>query len=330
MNALDGYQGVRVAVLGASGFIGRWVVRLLGERKADLDLVVQDLAIAEEVFKDYQIQGRVHELELADFPAVREFISAIRPRILFNLAGYGVRKAERDENVAFQINARLVGFLCEAMEKVRDRNWPGRDLVHVGSALEYGQMGGDLAEDSIPNPLTLYGRSKLEGTILLKHRCRGLGVRGLTARLFMVYGPGEHPGRLLPSLLDTARTGIPLKLTSGVQKRDFTYVEDVAEGLLRLGLTEAEPGEVVNLATGKLTSVRQFVKIAAKEMMIPLENLIFDAIPTEWPEMEHLPVSIDRLRRLAAWVPGTDVAEGIRKTLSFEDEISLTNARQDA
>ena len=81
-------------------------------------------------------------------------------------------------------------------------------------------------------------------------------MRAVTARLFTVYGPGEHCGRLLPSLIEAARAEKPLELTAGTQLRDLTYVEDVAEGLLRLGLAQAEPGSVVNLATGHLTMVR--------------------------------------------------------------------------
>jgi nucleoside-diphosphate-sugar epimerase len=331
MNNQAGYQGVRVAVLGASGFIGRWVARLLNREGADLDLVVEEMGLAERVFETYRIQGRVYELDLAVFPAVREFLSDIKPKIVFNLAGYGVNKSERDEETAYHINGRLVGFLCESISGLRDQNWSGQDIVHVGSALEYGQIGGNLSEDSVPNPTTLYGKSKLEGTTLLTRYCRANGIKGLTARLFTVYGPGEHSGRLLPGLLETARSKRPLKLTSGVQIRDFTYVEDVAEGLLRIGLTAtAAPGDVINLATGKLTSVRQFVHIAAEIMAIPLENLLFGAIPTEWEEMDHEPVSLDRLRALTAWVPETSVAGGIRKTLIFEEEATQKKIQRDA
>ncbi|NIP76477.1 MAG: NAD-dependent epimerase/dehydratase family protein, partial [Xanthomonadales bacterium] len=75
-----------------------------------------------------------------------------------------------------------------------------------------------MAEDSVPNPTTLYGRSKLAGTLQFRRACQRTGLRGLTARLFTVYGPGEHPGRLLPSLIEAAETDEPLELTAGLQK----------------------------------------------------------------------------------------------------------------
>jgi UDP-glucose 4-epimerase len=100
-----------------------------------------------------------------------------------------------------------------------------------------------------------------------------------------------------------------------MQKRDFTYVEDAAEGLLRLGVSQAEPGIVVNLATGKLTCVREFIEIAARVMGIPQENLRFGEVPTRVEEMSHEPVTVERLKRTTGFVPPTGIEEGIRRTL---------------
>ncbi len=122
----------------------------------------------------------------------------------------------------------------------------------------------------------------------------------------------------MPSLLQTAKTGKPLQLTPGIQLRDFTFIGDVAEGLLRLGLAKAKPGVIVNLATGVLTSVRSFVETAAEILEIPKENLEFGVIPTRTEEMHHEPVSLHRLRRLIGWIPPTEIEEGVRKTLDFQ------------
>src|SRR5437660_7684598 len=104
-----------------------------------------------------------------------------------------------------------------------------------------------------------------------------------------------------------------------MQRRDFTYVEDVAEGLLRLGLATDPNCRIVNLATGRLTTVWDFVRIAAEILEIPDENLRFGAISPGAHEMEHEPVTLDRLRQLASWIPPTQIRDGVRKTL----EISL-------
>jgi nucleoside-diphosphate-sugar epimerase len=314
----NGYTGIPVAILGASGFIGRWVARALCARGAHVALVVRNRTVAQKVFFKYGIRGNVYEVDLMDPKAVRKLFEKIKPCIVFNLAGYGVDRSEQDETIAYQINAHLVKTISKIMADLRRREWLGQDIIHVGSAFEYGVGSSNLSEDSIPKPTTLYGMTKLAGTEFLKSYCQTHGIKGLTARLFTVYGSGEHDGRLLPSLLDAASRGISLQMTSGEQQRDFTYVEDVAEGLLRLGVVQL-PGKIVNLATGHLTSVRNFAETAARVLAIPEDRLLFGSIPHHYQEMKHSNVELNGLQQLIAWVPQTAIEEGIRKTFDFEN-----------
>ncbi len=279
--------------------------------------MVRDVEVAKQVFSRYEINGEIVRADLQQLVSVGEIITKIRPDVVFNLAGYGVDRLERDDATAYRINTDLIEVICRAMAGTKN-SWKYQQLVHAGSALEYGAISGNLAEDSICNPTTLYGKSKLMGTSLLSQHCRKLGVKGITARLFTVYGPGEHEGRLLPSLLQASSNDQPLPLTLGTQKRDFTYVEDVAEGLVRLSTAESQPGEVVNLATGRLATVRGFVGTAATILNIPEDKLQFGAIQTRSEEMQHDPVSVDRLRRLVDWTPTIEIAEGIQRAKSFE------------
>ncbi len=317
-----GYRSASTLVLGATGFIGRWVARELVQQGARVSVIVRDKNRAEEIFATYNFSVEVFELSLQDTSRFREVFRLVKPSATFNLAGYGVDPSERDESTAFQINAEFVKTLCDEAAKTRDSDWPGLHIVHVGSALEYGVVGGDLREDTTPNPTTLYGQSKLEGTRNLSRCCAESDLRGITARLFTVYGPGEHDGRLLPSLLSTAKSRKRLPLTAGLQKRDFTFVEDVAQGLLRLGLSTANPGEIVNLATGRLATVRSFVDTAAEILHIPADRLDLGAIPTRIEEMEHAEVSVERLLALTGWVPTIPIGDGIQRTVDLTNSLA--------
>lgn len=318
------YAGVKVVVLGAGGFLGRWVARLLCASGAQLCLVVRDAASAQAIFAQYAIQGEVHVQDLRDTMQLQQIYQRFRPTITFNLAGYGVDQSERDETLAYQINAELILSICQAIATVRDSQWGGQDLVHVGSGLEYGPIGGNLAESSMPCPNSLYGRSKLAGTLALAQCCQQQQIKGLTARVFTVYGPGEPATRLLPSLQKTLQTGEPVLMTAGLHQRDFSYVEDVAEGLLRLGLVRAQPGEIVNFATGRLMTIREFALTAAEVLGIPHEKLAFGALPTRPEEMAHEPVSLQRLQALIGWTPPTTIAQGVQKAQRMEQQLSLT------
>jgi nucleoside-diphosphate-sugar epimerase len=311
--SLATYDGICVAVLGATGFIGGWIARSAAGHGARVLLIARDAQRVETMARTLPGAGAA-ALDAGDDTALRTVLDATRPAVVFNAIGYGVDRNERDDDVAQRINTRFPGMLADAVASTRDRAWRGAALVHLGSALEYGRAAGDLQEDTEPRPDTLYGRTKLEGTRALAARSRVLDLASVTARLFTVYGAGEHEGRLLPALLACARDGTPVDLTAGEQLRDFTYAGDIAEGVLRLGLARVAPGEVVNLATGRLTSVRTFAESAARVLDLAPAQLRFGALPARAEEMQHEPVSIERLRRHTGWTPETDIATGIRRT----------------
>jgi nucleoside-diphosphate-sugar epimerase len=308
------YRGVRAVVLGASGFIGAWTARALHRCGAAVTLVGRDarrIAAVREAIGP-AIQTFIGDLGDPDGP--HRVIDATRPSVVFNLAGYGVDRSERDVELMEALNVRMVERLCARLARQRDSGWGGVRLVHTGSALEYGRREGPLSESLLVDPMTDYGRTKLEGTRMVESCCAATALRAVVARLFTVYGRGEHPDRLLPSLMRTAQTGRPLELTSGRQRRNFTYAEDVAEGLLRLAVSEVNPCTVVNLATGHMSPVRTFAETAADVLGIDRRLLVFGALPDRDDEMWHGEVDVTRLRALTSWVPATTTADGIRQT----------------
>lgn len=299
---------MRALVLGASGFLGRWIARVLAEEGAELFVAARDPLALSAVQRTYDFAGEAHPLDLDD---VAGLLAHARPDVIFNAVGYGVARAEREEAEARRVNADFVERLARAVT-------PEQVLIHAGSALEYGVIGGDLNEASTPAPTTLYGRTKLEGTERLRAIAADRGLRALTARLFTIYGPGEHEGRLLPTLLAAAESDQPLDFTAGEQRRDFTYVEEAARASIALARTDGvRPGDVVNVATGRLTSVREFIESAVRVLSIPSGRVRLGALPARPEEMSHDDVSISYLRALIGWTPELTPEEGIRRTVRF-------------
>ncbi len=308
------YRGRRALVLGSAGFVGRWVARLLTAAGAQLTLVVRNQSFATPIFRRYSIKGRLLHADLAEPADVARAVRASRPWVTFNLAGYGVDPLERDESTAFALNRDLVSHLCDALPSRES----GTTLVHVGSALEYGRAQGDLHEDTPAQPDTIYGISKLAGTRALATARASGAVNGLTARLFMVYGPGEHPTRLLPTILAARKGTGRIALTEGHQMRDFSHVADVARAVLLLGLEARHAPPIVNVARGHLTPVRDFVSTAARVAGIAPNRLGFGDLPGRTEEMAHAPVNVERLRTLTGgWAPDTSIEDGVRSTIDF-------------
>ena len=202
---VEGYRGVRALVLGASGFIGARVARALERAGADVVRAARPGSLAEG-------PGVVAH-DLAEPESCEPLLDRVRPRVTFNLAGYGVDPGERgtgDEHAELgrRLNDELVEELCYAVADHLDETWQGQHLVHAGSALEFGAVSGDLSDPWHCRPTTDYGRSKLRGSEHVVAAVQRNELRGLSARLFTVYGPASTPaGCSRPCSRRGVRTG---------------------------------------------------------------------------------------------------------------------------
>lgn len=306
------YRGVPVLLTGATGFIGGRLWRYLSDAGADLTVAARSEAKLDRAAAEQRLGGRRVAADLADEEAVCELVAGSGPAIIFNAAGYGVAPTERDPEVNKRINADLPAGLATAIGR-GSGGWRGQRLVHIGSAFEYGSVAGEVTEETEAKPASPYAAMKLRGTRELAAAGEALAVRTVTARVCTVYGPGEHSHRLLPSLLRAGAAREPMRLTAGEQERDFTYVDDIAEGLLRIGALPQVP-PVLNLATGSPVRVRDFATVAYRIASGDVRQLDFGAMPYRDDEVWQGPVSVERLRGLAGWVPETSIEAGIRAT----------------
>jgi nucleoside-diphosphate-sugar epimerase len=292
----------------------------LTEAQATLVVAVRDPAAFSGIAARWRISADVRPFDALDAASIRRTIGDAQPGFVFNLIGYGVDRRETDPDVFERLNHDFVAQLALAVaHSVPTRSSSqGLRLVHVGSALEYGLFEGVAMENSDVQPHTLYGRTKLAGTVTLRDAARESGLNAVTARVFTVFGPGEQETRLLPTIRRAAADGTSVRLSAGTQRRDFCYVEDVAEGLLRLGLSMGAPGEVVNLATGRMTSVRDFAMAAARILGLPDDRLEFGAEPIRSDEMRISGVDVRRLVVRTGWIPSVGLDEGLRRAAAFE------------
>ncbi len=309
------YSGVRVALFGCTGFIGRWVAQRLVQEGADLSCFARSPDRSIKLLARYGVRVPVLPAQLERRHEIAQELRTFDPQVTFNLMAYGVNPADQNEDLATEVNALFPEWLGRTLAE-SDARWDGNRLVHVGTQYEYGAVE-EFHEDALPEPVTVYGESKLAGTEAVIEGCAETGLRAVVARVFNVFGPGEADHRLLPSLIRAAAEGQPLELTSGEQERDFCVVHDVAEGLLRLGAAPPLGGDPINLATGRLIRVKDFILAAAHQLQIDSHLLRFGARPDRPEEVLKPRVFVDRVRHLTGWLPETTVDEGIRRTVAF-------------
>ncbi len=307
----------RCLVLGVSGFLGRSVARELVSREAEVIVQVRSTT---RLPRDLAAAGlRAHEADLSERGSARALVQAVQPDLVFNLVGYGVAKNERAEAGYERLNVELVAELAEALRASPSAS--GVRLIHVGSALEFGRAATSLDEREPCMPDTAYGRSKLRATTLLDD-ARLDGLAALTARAFTVFGLGERPGRLVPTLIAARGSSERIPLSDGFQQRDWIYVEDAARALVELGLCDDEAvrthrppfdAPALNLASGRLHSVRAFVQLCAQHLGLEPQRLGFGDVPELAEELHHPEVPVARLQAALGWTPPPTPASGLAR-----------------
>lgn len=290
----------RVLVTGGAGFIGSALVRRLA--RAGDEVVVLDRPEA-DLFRLAPVADQVEVLpcDLFDsatwLPQVREFA----PERVFHFAWY----AEPGKYLTSPLNLdhlRCGIEFTRAILALRPRHF-----VIAGTCYEYRMAANDsddaapLHEDATPeHPDHLYSACKLALKQVALQLARDAGLPLTWARVFYLWGPYEHPKRLVPFLVNSLRAGKPVELRShGRQLRDFVHVDDVASGIDHAAHLP-QPG-VVNIGSGKAISVRDLA-YAIADIFDRRDLVSFAPDDTHLDEPMVVEASSDKLRSLG-WAP---------------------------
>ena len=241
---------MRALVTGAGGFVGGHLVERLVLDGWDVVATVRPGSASAGL--DPRVT--VVAVDLADPAATGEMASAADPHVAFLLAASrgAATPAERAATVA--VNAAGRGWLVDALG---DRC---RAVVGLGSSTEYGATTRPMDETAPLRPRGFFGATKAAGSLLVTATAAARNLRSAILRPFQIYGPGDHPGRLVPTALRAARTGEVLALTAPGMRRDWIHVDDVVEGCLRAAVADDLPaGQVLNLGTGRQTANEELV-----------------------------------------------------------------------
>jgi dTDP-6-deoxy-L-talose 4-dehydrogenase (NAD+) len=227
---------LKIAVTGATGFIGRHVVNELRTRGLEPTLLVR----------------RPGEFDLHE-PPVDLFERIGRPQTLIHLAWGGLPNYHSVHHFESEFPAQyrfLRGLVMSGLDS----------CVVAGTCLEYGMQTGELVEDACCAPTTAYGLAK-DALRRELQALRAVHPFGLTwARLFYTYGEGQAPTSLYALLCAAAQRGdATFDMSDGKQLRDFLPVQEVARSIVQLAVSTRDAG-VVNICSGKPTSVRDQVE----------------------------------------------------------------------
>ncbi|MGD9099883.1 MAG: GDP-mannose 4,6-dehydratase [Anaerolineae bacterium] len=252
-------------VTGGAGFIGSDLVHQLVEQDSEVVVVDNLINGKRENLSDLTDNDRA-QLEVADIRETDRMISLMRDvDVVFHLACLGVRHSIHSPHENHEVNATATLKLLSAAKSVGVKRF-----VHVSTSEVYGSaLWAPMTEEHPTFPMTVYGASKLAGECYVRAFYRTHDYPTVVVRPFNTYGPRCHhegdSGEVIPKFLLRCMAGRPMLIFGdGTQTRDFTYVSDMARGILMAGLADAAVGETINLGYGSEITINELACKAAE------------------------------------------------------------------
>jgi len=300
----------RLLVTGASGFIGRHTLPYLERQGFEIHAVCRTPPTSgAAAAPDSSLTWHAADLLRPGTPS--DLVDALRPTHLLHLAWEATpgRFWQSPDNERWRVASGelLRAFLAH----------DGRRVVMTGSGAEYDWRVGRCDERTTPlRPTTLYSRSKdalrRELERLAGAARVGSGASWAWARLFWQFGPGEAPGRLVPSVIGALLEGREAECSAGLQRRDFLYVDDVGRALAMLLHSEVEG--CVNIGSGEAIAVGELARMIGAAMGAP-DAIRLGALEGPADEAPLVVAATERLRSEVGFAPSWTLDRAIEATI---------------
>lgn len=293
----------RVLVTGAGGFVGRFTL-------ADLAARGYEVHATDQRDPTGDLPGVTwHRSDLLEPGQPSALIARVRPSHLLHLAWYAAHGK-------FWTAPENLSFVQASLELVRAfREAGGTRVAAAGTCAEYDWSQGYCTEGvTALRPASLYGVAKDAFRRVLEAYARGAGLSWAWGRLFLLYGPGEDPKRLVASVIRSMLAGQEVRLSHGRQVRDFLYVVDVSGALVAL-LDSAVEG-AVNICSGVAVSIRQVVQQLG-ELLEVKQAPRFGELPAPADDPPLLLGNPRRLGEEVGYVPRYDLGRGLQETVTW-------------
>lgn len=354
-------NGKTIFVTGAAGFIGSNLVKRLLNDIEQVKIIgidnmndYYDVSIKEYRLKEIDtlaaektnsqwifIRGNI-----ADRTVIDDIFAAYQPQVVVNLAAQaGVRYSITNPDVYIESN--LIGFynILEACRHSYDDGKTGVEhLVYASSSSVYGtnKKIPYSTEDKVDNPVSLYAATKKSNELMAHAYSKLYNIPSTGLRFFTVYGPAGRPDMAYFGFTNKLREGKTIQIFNfGNCKRDFTYVDDIVEGVIRImqGAPEKITGEdglplppyaVYNIGNNQPENLLDFVDILQQELIragVLPEDYDFEAhkelVPMQPGDVPITYADTTALEREFGFKPSTSLRDGLRKFAEWYKEFYM-------
>jgi nucleoside-diphosphate-sugar epimerase len=300
-------------VTGGAGFIGSHLVEELVRRGHQVR-VADSLITGKRRNLDHIAGVEFIQGDLAD-PTVAQRAVASVEYVLHQAAIPSVPRSVADPITSNRAN---VDATLNVLVAARDAGV--KRLVYAGSSSAYGDTPTLPKREDMPtNPLSPYALQKLVGEQYCQMFTRLYGLETVTIRYFNVFGPRQDPGSPYSGVISLFATALldkrqPTIYGDGGQTRDFTYVANVVDGVMRACEAKDASGEVINVATGGRISLNELLRVMNSTVGTDIKPIY---APARAGDVRDSQADISKAQRLLKYTPVVDLQEGLRRTLAW-------------
>ena len=320
-------QSKRYLVTGAAGFIGFYLAKVL----LDHGCQVYGLDNMNDYYDVRLKQDRLDQLtrypsfqfekiDLTDEQALHSFFELAKPNIVLHMAAQaGVRYSI--EHPKAYIESNLVGF-ANILEMVR--NHPVEHLVYASSSSVYGanKKYPFCTSDPVDHPVSLYAATKKSNELMAHTYSHLYGIPTTGLRFFTVYGPWGRPDMALFSFTKKILNHQPIPVYNhGKMERDFTYIDDIVEGVLRCAHRIPTPDplthalyKIYNIGNNRPITLERFIEAIENACGIKAIRQYMDIQPGD---VEKTFADVDDLMADVGFKPDTSIEQGVKRFVEW-------------
>lgn len=317
-----------ILLTGAAGFIGSHLAKRLLDRGCKVTGLDNLNSYYEVSLKEARLAGLSEyenftfiKTDISDKAAVDKIFGEVKPDIVVNLAAQaGVRYSI--ENPQAYIDSNVTGFF-NILEACRAN--PVEHLVYASSSSVYGnsEKVPFSVDDRVDNPISLYAATKKTNELMAYTYSHLFDIPCTGLRFFTVYGPFGRPDMAYFSFTKKILAGEPIKLFNyGELERDFTYVDDIVEGIMNI---IPSPPEKQNDARAKVYNIGNNNPVPLKDFVAAIEDAIgvkakIEYLPMQPGDVYRTYADISELQKDFGFTPKTDIRTGMKKFAEWYKE----------